>query len=236
MKKKKISKGKLFLQWIPIAAIFLFFMIGLRYREDFSLDFLLSQAPRQVIPAIAFLMLLFSLKSLSIVFPILVIYALSGVLFPPAAAILINLCGTAVVLSIPYWLGRLSGVELVQSIFRKYPKARKLREFQRHNPWFFSFFLRVLGFLPGDVVSMYLGASRLPWLPSLIGGMAGMFPALLAGTFLGDNITDPTSPAFLVSAGGMILLSLLSVLLYRRYGKHSKKQMENRKDENHDSP
>lgn len=236
MKKRRLSPGKLLLQWMPAVAILLFFLLGIRYRSYFSLDFLLTQVPKQVLPAIGFLLILFALKSLSIVFPILVIYALSGILFSPLAAILINLLGTAIVLSIPYWLGRISGTELVQSIFRKYPKARKLRDFQQHSPWFFSFFLRVLGILPGDIVSMYLGASRLPWLPCLVGGLAGMFPALLAGTFLGNNLSDPTSPAFLISAAGMLLLSLLSIILYRKLGRRSQKYQSNRKDDSHDSP
>ena len=215
--KRSPKTGKLLLQWLPAAAVCAILLIALHYRKYFSLEILLSVMPAEPLLAAAALMGLFVLKSLSIVFPILVLYALGGLLFPPAAAIPLNLLGTAGVLSVPYWLGRLAGTELVEPIFQKYPKAARLRDFQQHNTWFFSCILRLLGFLPGDVVSMYLGASRLPFLPSLLGGLLGMFPALLAGTFLGDAIGDPTSPLFLVSAGAMVLLSVLSILLYRRH-------------------
>ena len=46
-----------------------------------------------------------------------------------------------------------------------------------------------------------------------------MAPAILAGTFLGDSLGDLSSPLFWVSLGGMIFLSLASILLYRRHMK-----------------
>lgn len=229
--------GRILLQWLPLAAICLIVIAAIHYREYFSLDILLSVMPSERLAAIAVLMGLFALKSLSIVFPILVIYALSGVLFPPFLAILINLLGTALVLSLPYGLGRLAGTQLVAQIFEKYPKAAHLRDFQQDNAWFFACILRMLGFLPGDVVSMYFGASKLPFFPSLLGGMAGMFPALLAGTFLGDSIRDLSSPLFWISLGAMILLSVVSILLYRRHLKrHTGKNIQSGKDDPHDSP
>lgn len=231
MKKLKNS-GRLLLQWLPLIAVGVIAAIAFHYRRYFSLDILLSVMPPQPLAAAAALMGLFALKSLSIVFPILVIYALSGLLFPPVFAILVNLAGTAAALTLPYGLGRLAGTELVEHIFQKYPKAHSLRDFQQHNAWFFSCILRLLGFLPGDVVSMYLGASKQPFWPSLLGGILGMIPAMLAGTFLGDSLGNMSSPLFWVSLGGMVFLSVVSILLYRR---HMKRHAENSRSvkENH---
>ncbi len=215
MKTSRIFSARTLLQWFPLIAVAIIALIAFRYRSWFSLEYLSAHMPAEPLAAAALILLLFGLKSLSIVFPILVLYALSGILFPPIPALLLNLLGTAVVVSLPYGLGRLSGTELVEHIFAKYQKAAHLRDFQQHNDWFVAFFFRVLGILPGDVVSMYFGASRLTFWRNLLGGLAGMFPALLAGTFLGSSITDPTSPTFLASAAGMVLISLLSVVFYR---------------------
>lgn len=203
------------LQWFPLLAVASIVLIAIHYRSWFSLDYLSARMPAQPLAAAGLILLLFALKSLSIVFPILVLYALSGILSPPVPALLLNLLGTAVVVSLPYGLGRLSGTELVNHIFAKYKKAARLRDFQQQNGWFLAYFLRVLGILPGDVVSMYLGASKLPFPRNLLGGLAGMLPSLLAATFLGSSITDPASPVFLASAGGMVLISLLSAVVYR---------------------
>lgn len=236
MKKQK-NWGKILLQWLPLAAVCLIVIAAIYYRKYFSLDTLLSVMPSELFAAGAVLMGLFALKSLSIVFPILVIYALSGILFPPFWAIAVNYLGTALALSLPYGLGRLAGVQLVEQIFAKYPKASHLRDFQQNNAWFFSCILRMLGFLPGDVVSMYFGASKLPYLPSLLGGLLGMSPALLAGTFLGDSIQDLSSPLFWISLGAMIVLSITSILLYRRHLKrHTGKNIQSGKDDSYDSP
>ncbi len=232
--ERKKRMAALLLRWLPAAAVAAIVLLALRWRDCFSLETLLALAPEEALPAALFLLLLFALKSLSIVFPILVLYALSGLLFPIVPAILLNLAGTAAALLLPYGLGRLAGTELAEGIFRRWPKARRLRDFQWGSPWFFSFFLRMLGFLPGDVVSMYLGASRLPWRPCLFGGLAGMFPALLAGTLLGDSLADPSSPLFWVGAGGMAALSVLSMLLYRRWVRKTARPRNRRKDDDHD--
>ncbi len=235
MKSKKFMSGKLLLQWIPAVTILAFVLIGIRFRKDFSLEHLLSITPDEKITATLFLLLLFILKALSIVFPILVIYALSGIIFSPPVALLVNLIGTCLVILVPYLLGRLSGSTLIQNISQKYPRAQRLHDFQRENVWFFSFFLRVIGLLPGDIISMYQGAGKFPLLPCLVGGIGGMLPAMLASTFLGENITHPGSPQFLLSVSAIVCLSVSSILFYR-WWKRSTKKKNARKEDSHDTP
>jgi membrane protein implicated in regulation of membrane protease activity len=42
---------------------------------------------------------------------------------------------------------------------------------------------------------------------------------MLAATFLGATILTPTSPGFLCSAAATVVISVLSILLYRRMQK-----------------
>lgn len=59
---------------------------------------------------------LFAVKSLSIFLYSGLLYAASGILFPLPVAIAVNIAGTAVMVSIPYWLGKRLGSQAVQYI------------------------------------------------------------------------------------------------------------------------
>ena len=61
---------------------------------------------------------------------------------------------------------------------------------------FMSFFLRVISCLPGDTISMYFGASKMPFWTCLLGSFLGTLPGMVASTLLGMSITDPSSPMF----------------------------------------
>mgnify|MGYP000346775434 CR=1 FL=1 len=179
-----------------LAAMAAMFALGLLYRGQLTLDALLGAAPRSLLVAALFLVALYLCKSLSIMFPILVLYGLGGLLFPPALAVAVNVLGVAAGLALPYWIGRISGAGLVDALIKRWPKARQLTQMQRQGTWFFPFFLRIIGFLPCDVVSLYLGASRHPFGPYLLGGLAGMMPGILTGTLMGAHVAEPTSPVF----------------------------------------
>lgn len=101
----------------------------------------------------------YAVKSLSVFFPLLVLYAAAGLLFPLPAALLVNLSGLLVCVTVPYGIGRFAGKDLVDSLQKKYKKIARINEIKRGSELFFAFFLRIIAVLPGDVVSMVLGAS-----------------------------------------------------------------------------
>ena len=82
------------------------------------------------------------------------------------------------------------------------------------NRWFISYILRALNMLPMDVVSMYLGTSRFPFLIYLSGSLVGALFGILAATFIGMSLTDPTSPTFIIACAVSLTLSGLSCLIY----------------------
>lgn len=119
-----------------------------------------------------------------------------------------------VAFSIPYWIGRFSGADIVDGLLGKYPKLKKICSRQGQNPLFISFLLRTFCFLPGDAVSLCLGAARIPFPHYLAGGILGTTLGIVLSTMLGSSITEPGSPAFLLSAFLMTLLALLSSYFY----------------------
>ncbi len=184
---------------------------------DFSVQALLEFTPEDPAKAAVVLLLLYALKSATVFFPLLVLEIAAGHLFSPLAALGINLAGILIVLTVPYGIGHFGGIDAIQKVVQKYPRLGEIIDKQQEGPFFLCFFLRVIGCLPGDIVTMYFGATRMPFWKNLIAGTLGILPSMILATFLGSSIQDPGSPAFWISVILMVTLSLLSLLLYYLY-------------------
>lgn len=97
-------------------------------RGGFSVEDILSYAPRNVWLAAGFLLLLYLAKCLSVAFPIIVLQVAAGHLFAPAAALALNVLGLAVDLTVPFWIGRFSGSGLTTRLLARYPRLDGLLE------------------------------------------------------------------------------------------------------------
>ena len=120
-------------------------------------------------------------------------------------------------------IGRFSGSGLTTRLLARYPRLDGLLESQEGHYLFLSFFLRVIYLLPGDIVSMYFGSVRGPYLTCLLGGLLGGLPSLLAATLLGASVSQPGSPAFWLALGitaGVSVFSLLGYLLWQKRQKN----------------
>ncbi|PWM38924.1 MAG: DedA family protein [Clostridiales bacterium] len=202
---------------LPLLLILLVILFFGQNLDKITVEDILRYTPQNLLLAALVLVGAYAVKSLSVVFPLLALYASAGVLFPPPVAILVNLCGLCVCATLPYLLGRLAGQEYMDRLMSRYQKAARLRELQSSNELFLAYFLRVINLLPGDIVSMFLGSTGMRFDKYLVGSLLGLCPTMLAATFLGEHITEPTSPGFLLSAGATVLLSVGSLLLYRVY-------------------
>lgn len=196
---------------VALVAAFIGSLFGKMTVED-----ILRYTPENLLLAALVFMAVYTVKSLSVFFPLIVLYVGAGMVFSVPVAVAVNLCGLFICVSVPYWMGRLAGKEWVDSLLIKYKKARELEKILSENEWFLSYILRVVNILPGDIVSMFLGAARACYQKYVAGSIAGLFPTMLAVTLMGNAITEPGSPQFLISLGITVSLSAVSLLLYRR--------------------
>lgn len=113
-------------------------------------------------------------------------------------AVLISTIGFAITITIPYWIGRYSGKQMVQEICRKYPKAEQIAEYQKNNVLFACFITRIVGVLPCDIVSMYFGACEIMYPVYLVMGVAGSMLSIATTTLLGGKISNPFSIEFII--------------------------------------
>lgn len=216
MKTLKNKRIITFLKTLPLIICIIFIVLFPASGNEITVQTVLRYTPESPFAAAITILLLYALKSVSFVFPIAVLQIAVGHLFQTPAALLINFSGRAITLSIPYWIGRFSGSGLINSLQGKYPKIKEILDRQERNPVFTSFLLRTFCFLPGDAVSLYLGAVRIPFPCYLTGGILGTALGVVLATILGSSITEPGSPAFWLSASLMAFIAIISVIFYLR--------------------
>lgn len=192
-----------------------------------SLDMLIEYTTDNILTGIAVVLALYAIKSLTVVFPVPVLYIAVGTVFPAPAAVAVNLAGLCLALSLPYGLGRLAGTELHRRILEKYPKARAMADFKEKHTFFMIYLIRLIGIFSVDLTSLMMGSSGLPFKTYLLASLLGMLPSMVIATFLGANVTDPLSPEFAVSAVLTMILLVISFILYRKYKSVLKKAVHN---------
>lgn len=214
MEPHKNKKILTFLKSLPLIACAVFIILFLLSGKEITVQTVLNYTPGSPFAAAMVILLLYALKSVSFVFPIAVLQIATGHLFQTPVALFINFMGRAITLTIPYWVGRFSGSDMVDRLLKKYPKLEQACSKQGENPIFISFLLRTFCFLPGDAVSLYLGAVKIPFPYYLAGGIMGTTLGVVLSTLLGSSIKKPGSPAFILSASLMALVAIISTVLY----------------------
>ena len=113
-------------------------------------------------------------------------------------------------------------IDVYESLTAKYPKLKTVVDYQNGNCLYISFFMRTLNFLPGDAVSLFLGAEKIPFGTYMAGGVLGTLPGVILATIFGANIKNPKSPAFWLSAVLLVMISVFSILIHRHISRKKK--------------
>ncbi len=208
-----------------MAAIWLAVIIAcLLTMRDVTIDEIVSFTPKNKAAAIVVMMLLFALKSLSVVMYSGVLFAALGVMFKLPYALALAILGSVVMASVPYGIGRLIGAGQIEKIEAKYPKLYILKELRASNDFLFVLLARLIGVLPFDVVSLYMGSAEMKYRPYLLASVLGMLQLAVPMTVMGYSVDDPTSPAFIISAAVQIVMTVGSTLAFFIYINKVKKK------------
>ena len=189
-------------------------------RDKFTVDGIVKITPERTLLAILAMMVFFALKSVSVFIYFGILFAASGIIFPLHIAIPVNLIGTVVMVTIPFYIGRFLGSDMVNYVFEKYPKAAKLHERRRRKDFLFTLLFRLTGAMPSDLLGFYMGASGSSFPAYLTASVLGFSVSSITFPLMGDKIRDPKSPQFLISfcieasvvictSGGLIIHHLL---------------------------
>lgn len=203
-------------KFMPLTLTTVIIALCVSYLGEHEFEELLALSPDNIIAAFFAILGLYMLKSLSVVFPLAALFVAVGAIYPFGAACVINLIGLTLCYAIPYLVGRFSGGELVEALLRKYPKVRKFAASSQRNNFFTAYVTRAIVFIPGDVVSMLLGAMKMPFRSYLMGSLIGTLPQMLVQTYLGANITDLDLGTLMAFIGLTMLTLLLSLPLNKK--------------------
>ena len=228
MKENKIKVSKtadILRKGIPVffwaAVILLCFL----YRDRITVENIVNFTPENPVLAVGIMLLLFAFKSVTFVIYGSILYAVNGILFPLPFAILLNMAGSAIMATLPFLIGRRKGSGLLVKLTEKYPKLSVLRKLPSENGFFLSMVIRLMGCLPGDVVSMYFGASGIRYQEYLTGTLIGLTPSIVIFTVMGMSADDVTSPAFIISVCCEILTALTSIIWFFCWNRKRRKSL-----------
>lgn len=194
---------------------FVFALVAIVITADgrVNIEAFAAHASGKPVRSVVLLLLLFGIKSLTIIVPLASLYIASGMLFSPVNAVIVSFLGLAVTLTVPYILGRWSGAEEIDYIKAKYPKIERIIEIQQKNEFFASLIVRLIGWFPCDIISYYFGACRTKYPVYIISALIGCAISVITNTLLGDVLLDPFSVQFVVIMLIKILVSAAAVAI-----------------------
>lgn len=140
------------------------------------------------------------------------ICVLTGAVLPSYWAMIVNFLGVIIMMSIKYFEGMKFGSGNAWKIISKNERARKIIESSGKVNKALLFALRLIPGFPLGSVSRIYGSLRFPYWQFILLSAAGFAPKLLSYTFMGTNVFDPLSSAFLVPLMIALTISGASLL------------------------
>jgi len=157
------------------------------FRRQLTAEGIAAWTPGQAGLAALVLLGLYTVKGLTAALPITALEAAAGLLFPLPAALAVNVCGVTAAQAGPYLMGRRRQAALAD-LAARHPQLRAADMWE--SPGRQVFLLRLAGVLPGELVSLCLGAAGTPIRAYFAGGLLGSFPRVLSATALGTALWD----------------------------------------------
>lgn len=205
-------------------------LIVWKYDEFKNIDVRsLVEASSGMVAAVATILGIYLLKSLVFVVPASLIYIAVGLAFPTHWAILINAIGILIEISATYLFGVIMGGPYVVNKLKKVKYGDKILELHGKNRLSAIFAIRVLPVFPIDIVSLFLGAVRMRFLPYVLLSLGGILPRVILFTILGDGLYDYVPMQKLAAVAAFLLPAALVIWVVRYAMKSKKKEEESEK-------
>ena len=206
---KKISG--ILLSVLVIGIIYIFFSM------DIGVEDIINYSPENVFLAAIVMIILYGLKSLTVVIPLPLLEVESGLIFSFPIAVIVNSIGIMFCILIPHFIGLSFGKDKMDNFVNKHPKLKIISEFNSSSSFFICYFTRLVGILPIDLLSIYFGASGISLKSDVVGGFLGTLASMILLTMFGKSVNNPGSLMFWISIILNILLVLISFVLFNLY-------------------
>lgn len=166
---------------------------------------------------VALIMIGFSVvKSFALIFPPAVLFVLSGIVFDNFwLAVFVNFIATACSLILPYFLGRFTGADMVNSLKGRFKAIKKLDDFTDENSFAVVLIFKAGGLMPSDLSSLIFGALNIPFGRYFLASNLGMLVLNVLWSLVGSkgDLSNPFSflyalPALLFAIAASVFMSI----------------------------
>ena len=166
-------------------------------------------------------------KSFALIFPPVVLFVLSGIVFGDLkTAVLVNAAASALSLILPYFLGKFMGMDMVESLKKRFKAIKKLDDFTDENSFAVVFVIKAGGLMPSDLSSLIFGAMNIPFGKYFLSSNLGLLVLNVLWSLLGakGDLSNPLS--YLYALPALVFAILASVVMSKR---QKKKQLNSNK-------
>lgn len=207
------------LKYVVLAVWALAVIFMLLHQDSISMESIMAFSQENWLIIALMIISLFALKGIVFMIYAGLLFAASGILLPLPLAILVNIIGVTVMVTIPFCLTRFIGGNAADAIREKYPKVASLLMRRGESDLLFTLILRIIKVIPVEPLSIYLSAIGVRYVPFVLGSVLGMLPSCILFPIMGTNVGNIHSPEFLIAAGmelAFMAVSLIGMAIYRK--------------------
>ena len=168
----------------------------------------------------------YAVKAVMMVVPASLIYISVGMAFDPKRAVIVNLLGIALEVTVTYFLGKFLGKDAVEKKIRSTKAGDKFFTMLDRNRSAAIFLMRFIPAFPIDFSSLFMGAFDFKFFPYLIFSVLGIAPRVIAFTVLGEGIYELIPMKYIVLAAICAIPVVTAVLLVKKFVVKKKKSEE----------
>ena len=159
----------------------------------------LISAAGGITAAIAVILGVYFIKSLTFVVPASLVYLAVGMAFNTPTAMIINTVGIMIEITATYIMGRFLGKDAVEKKLSTTKAGLKLLNAKQKNKNIAVFVIRFTG-VPIDISSLFMGAFDFRFVPYFFLSLAGILPRVLLLTAVGDGFYNLIPMKYLLAA------------------------------------
>ena len=207
------------------AAIFVTAIVNYDFLSNLDIRILIAGASSIFIAELIILGV-YAVKAVMMVVPASLIYISVGMAFDPKRAVIVNLLGIALEVTVTYFLGKFLGKDAVEKKIRNTKAGDKFFTMLDKNRNAAIFLMRFIPAFPIDFSSLFMGAFDFKFFPYLIFSVLGIAPRVIAFTVLGEGIYELIPMKYIVLAVICAIPVVTAVLLIKKFVVKKKKSEE----------
>ncbi|MGN0548516.1 MAG: TVP38/TMEM64 family protein [Acutalibacteraceae bacterium] len=211
MKKETVKN---IIKIVVAAAIFVTAIVNYDFLSNLDIRTLIAGASSIFIAELIILGV-YAVKAVTMVVPASLIYISVGMAFDPKRAVIVNLLGIALEVTVTYFLGKFLGKDAVEKKIRSTKAGDKFFTMLDKNRNAAIFLMRFIPAFPIDFSSLFMGAFDFKFFPYLIFSVLGIAPRVIAFTVLGEGIYELIPMKYIVLAAICAIPVVTAVLLVK---------------------